>query len=216
MLDSLQSPPLADQSFPMGDLGSYPMHAISDATTFDHLVHLAIDLLAPTGPLTRPPIVLDDDRMVPTLDWMVAGIPQMCGAEIARSLTSPVEIRLEGPGARRFVLLPIPGEETPIEVQPATGTYDTVVTSSAIDFLSWGTTRSSWRPAVRITGDEAHAAEVLDRINVVRRPISRPSIGARARPPRVPAPSRVPRRAICLRNAPQSCGRAGRPTGYRG
>lgn len=167
VLDSFQSSSMAGQMVPMGDLGSYPLHALSDATTFDHVVHVAIDLLAPSGPLTRPPIVIDEGRMAPALDWMVGGIPQMCGTEVAQRLTRPVEIRLQGPGERRFVLTPTPGEPTPLEVGPATGTCDTTVTSSSIDFLSWATTRSSWRQAVRIAGDELYAAAVLDRINVV-------------------------------------------------
>lgn len=167
VLDSFQSSALAGQLVPMGDLGSYPLHALSDATTFDHLVHVAIDLLAPGGPLTRAPILIDEARMAPTLDWMVGGIPQMCGAAIAQRLTSPVEIRLQGPGERRFVLTPTPGEPAPLKVAPATGTCATTVTSSSIDFLSWATTRTSWRQAVRITGDDIYAADVLDRINVI-------------------------------------------------
>lgn len=42
------------------------------------------------------------------------------------------------------------------------------VTSSAHDFVSWGTTRRGWREmGVRIDGDEHYGAAVLDAINII-------------------------------------------------
>ncbi|WP_405894437.1 hypothetical protein OG272_21130 [Streptomyces sp. NBC_00104] len=41
------------------------------------------------------------------------------------------------------------------------------MTSSTTDFLSWATTRSPWRDAVRLDGDEAYMSQVLDRIDVI-------------------------------------------------
>jgi hypothetical protein len=42
------------------------------------------------------------------------------------------------------------------------------VVSTAHDFVSWGTKRRDWRDSgVRVDGDEAYAAQVLDAINVI-------------------------------------------------
>ncbi len=42
-----------------------------------------------------------------------------------------------------------------------------IVTSAAHDFVSWGTTRSSWRAACTIDGDANYAAAVLDAIDII-------------------------------------------------
>ena len=41
------------------------------------------------------------------------------------------------------------------------------VTSSAVDFVVWGTQRRPWAGYVKIEGDEAAAAAVLDVINII-------------------------------------------------
>jgi hypothetical protein len=44
---------------------------------------------------------------------------------------------------------------------------DDVATSSASDFLRWGTTRTAWRSAVTVTGEHSRVAAVLDAVNIV-------------------------------------------------
>ena len=59
---------------------------------------------------------------------------------------------------------PVPVALFPVQAHP---TAADTVTSSTEDFLSWATTRSPWRDAVRLDGDEAYLSQVLDLIDVV-------------------------------------------------
>jgi hypothetical protein len=168
-LEAVQAPELAEIRFGGGDIGSHPVHTLSDAVAFDHLTHLTFDLLAPHGPITRPAIVIDEVRMTPALDWMVGGLPQMCGADLAEVLTRPVEIVLDGPGSRRFLVVPDSSGAVPVAIEAALGQRgpDAVV-SSTVDFLGWATRRTPWwRSAVRVSGDERYVADVLNRINII-------------------------------------------------
>ena len=41
------------------------------------------------------------------------------------------------------------------------------ITSSAHDFVSWGTKRSDWRATCQVSGDEAAATPFLDTVNII-------------------------------------------------
>ena len=41
------------------------------------------------------------------------------------------------------------------------------VTSSAHDFVRWGTKRCDWRTCCTLAGDEAYATQVLDTLNII-------------------------------------------------
>mgnify|MGYP003739769665 CR=1 FL=1 len=162
-IEALQGDDLRDQPLPMLDLGTYRMAQLADAVAFDHLVHLSSDVLAPYGPVPaiELPVVAALD---PAIDWMLAGLPQMCGTALRPALTRPVGLRLTGATERSFV---IAAEGDRVVVHESDDLPADVATSDATDFLRWGTTRTAWRSAVTVAGDRAHVAAVLDRVDVV-------------------------------------------------
>jgi uncharacterized protein (TIGR03083 family) len=166
-LAGLQEPPMRDTVVPLGNLGSHPLHLIADALVFDHYCHLRHDLLAPNGPLAREPLPSDELRLRPAVTWMLGGLPQMC-AEALSVVDRPVRLVLKGPGGGAWTIQPGSPYVT-IEAAPADhGDAAATVTSTAHDFVSWGTKRRDWRDAgVRVDGDAEYAARVLDAVNVI-------------------------------------------------
>jgi uncharacterized protein (TIGR03083 family) len=164
-LAALQGTPMGDTVIPLGNLGSHPMHLLADALAFDHYCHLRHDLIQPGGPLERPLLPVDDLRLRPTMLWMLAGLPQMCADALAM-LDRPVDLVFEGPGGGTWSLMP----GTPlVSVEPgqAEGAVATI-TSTAHDFVSWGTKRRNWRDmGVHLEGDTDYATAVLDAINII-------------------------------------------------
>lgn len=166
-LAGLQEPPMADVVVPLGDLGSHPLHLLANAIVFDHYCHLRHDILQPGGPIERPPLPEDAASLEATLTWMLAGLPQMCVAQLP-ALDRPVNLVFDGPGGGSWVLRagdaggPIQIEEGSDPAAAAT------VTSTPHAFVSWGTKRRPWREmGVTVDGDEAYAAGILDAINVI-------------------------------------------------
>jgi len=164
-LEMMQGNAMGDTVIPLGNLGSHPMHLLADALAFDHYCHLRHDLIAPGGPLQRPALPSDELRLRPTMTWMLAGLPQMC-AEALTVVDRPITMVFEGPGGGVWSLRP----GSPF-VEVADGAADdaaATVTSSAHDFVSWGTKRRDWRQCgVTVSGDDVYAATVLDAINVI-------------------------------------------------
>ena len=81
-----------DTPMDLGDLGTYPMGMIANAFSFDHYTHLRADIFGPIGPIGTAPEA-DALQLGPAMDWMVAGIPQMCTEALA-SVTSPVTLEI--------------------------------------------------------------------------------------------------------------------------
>ncbi|MGW4479447.1 maleylpyruvate isomerase family mycothiol-dependent enzyme [Rhodococcus triatomae] len=162
-LAALQTEDFRDAPMNMGDIGTYKMCQLSDAVSFDHLTHLTSDLLAPFGPIDA--VDLDVAAAIdPGLDWMLAGLPQMCHEELYPALTSPVGLRLTGDTTRSWRI------ERGADAVVVTETDDVpedCATSSAIDFLRWGTKRTAWRSAVTVRGDRGVVAPVLDAFDIV-------------------------------------------------
>jgi hypothetical protein len=155
VMASLQDEPLASTLIPMKNLGSHPMHLVPNAFAFDHYCHLRVDILKPTGPIDRPALPRDELRLTPTIEWMLAGLPQMCEEALAKVVTAPVSIELTGPGASTLRL---------------GGDGDTAATirSSTHDFVVWGTQRRPWRELdVTIEGDVELGSAVADNINII-------------------------------------------------
>jgi hypothetical protein len=166
-LETLQGPELANAPMRMAELGTYRMSELSDAIAFDHVVHLSADILAPRGPVDRTGLTLDEKRMVPALDWMLTGLPKMCGGALFPVLTEPVRIVLQGSGAREFVLARAETGTDQVVVQQDGGSAKHTVHSSTYDFLRWGTTREPWQKSAEIDGDSRYVATVLGEINIV-------------------------------------------------
>ncbi|MCY7300421.1 MAG: hypothetical protein LH616_14575, partial [Ilumatobacteraceae bacterium] len=108
--------------------------------------------------LPHDPLVLEA-----TVEWMMAGIPQMCTEALA---TCDTGINLVFNDLRHVLYTLRPG--APGELwQVGHGTDDSLPTcvTSAHEFVSWGTKRTDWRPHVQLT-DEVAAATV-QAINVI-------------------------------------------------
>jgi uncharacterized protein (TIGR03083 family) len=162
-LKAMQTEPVASADMTLSDLGTYSCHLLADAFAFDLYCHLHVDLLAPTGPVSRSLPAITDDLLTPGIGWMLAGLPQMC-PPVAAVLDRPLGLVLTGPGGGSWTLQP----GTPF-VAVESGLQDpaATVTSPATDFVIWGTKRSDWRPTSSVDGDKAYAATVLDAMNIV-------------------------------------------------
>ena len=148
----LQGGEMGAMEIPMGNLGTHPLHLLANAFVFDTYCHLRNDLLAPYGPLDRVPPAASADFLAPTIEWMVAGWPQMCDLSF---MDAPVLVELVGDGGGSFL---IGGDGAP----------RATVTSTPDAFVRWGTQRRNWRDeGVTITGDESYAAQFLDATNII-------------------------------------------------
>ncbi|WP_286199259.1 maleylpyruvate isomerase N-terminal domain-containing protein [Mycolicibacterium sp. ELW1] len=166
VLAALENPAISNKVVCMGDIGSYPLSAMSEAVCFDHLCHVVLDLLEPRGPIVRARSPMDFVRLAPALDWMLRGLPTMSGPDLAAALDQPVMLELSGPGGRRMEIARAGATEVRIAPAEAISSED-IVYSDAEAFLAWATRRSSWRGLVRLSGDKNRLVRVLDRIRVV-------------------------------------------------
>ena len=163
VLTALQEEPLSSTVIPLADLGHYPMNQLADAFAFDHYCHLRIDLLQPTGPIVRTLPAPDDDLVAPAVGWMLTGLPQMQPG-LEQHVTGSIRLVLTGTGggswriARAGDAIVVTVDDTPADV---------TVTSSAHDFVLWGTKRTAWRDACTVEGDAAVAETFLDALNIV-------------------------------------------------
>jgi uncharacterized protein (TIGR03083 family) len=163
VLEAMQADELASTPMTLTDLGTYQSHQLSDAFAFDMWCHMYVDLLGSQGPVTREVPDPEDDLVRTAVDWMLAGLPQMC-TPVSGVLERPLGVRLTGPGGGEWTLTP--GSDL-LVVEPGSSSAGTVITSAATDFVLWGTTRSPWRDHVKVDGDTAYAETVLDTVDIV-------------------------------------------------
>jgi uncharacterized protein (TIGR03083 family) len=163
---SLQDPPMADTLLPMNDLGTHPMAIMPCTFLFDNYCHLRNDILKPNGPIDRPEPPRDEQRVAPTIEWMLAGLPWMCTKQLA-FVDQPITLELTGIGGGTWSIGP-GGEDGRVLVTDGAAP-DTVatVTSDSHDFVVWGTQRRPWADLAKIDGDAAYAARVLDGIKII-------------------------------------------------
>jgi uncharacterized protein (TIGR03083 family) len=162
LLESGQAPPQADQPVEVTGLGTYPRHLLANTMAFNVLCHLRFDMLAPTGPLPFSLPAATGDLIAPAVEFMLAGLPQMQGPELDATVVDPLVLELTGPGATTVTVLP----GSPLSVVPgAAGSIQ--ISSTAVDFIVWATTRKPWRDYCQITGDASAAALFLDCLNIV-------------------------------------------------
>jgi uncharacterized protein (TIGR03083 family) len=163
---SVQGAPVGETPLPMGELGTHPMSILPSTFLFDAYCHLRHDILRPTGSLDRPEPARDEQRLRPTVDWMLAGLPWMC-ADLTALVQRPLVLRLEGPGGGTWTIAPA-DETARVQVREgADPAAVATVTSTDHDFVVWGTLRRPWRDLTTITGDTDYAADVLDAINII-------------------------------------------------
>lgn len=165
-LEMMESPVLSSREVCMGDIGSYPLAAMSEAVCFDHLCHVVHDLLAPRGPVRQAGPPIDEQRLAPSLDWMLRGLPVMSGRGLAAVLERPLILNLSGPGGRR-VRIERHGSESVVVSAAVSAGGDDVMSTDGMAFLAWATHRTPWQDSVRVDGDESRISAVLDRIRVV-------------------------------------------------
>lgn len=163
-LQAVQEEPAASSPITLSELGTYPLHMLADAFAFDLWCHLYIDLLGPTGPVQRDVQEPEDDVLGPGVGWMLAGLPQMCPS-VAEVLSRPLGLRLTGPGGGDWTLQPEDGQLSVVD--GLASDVAATATSSAVDFVLWGTTRVPWREVVSLEGDASYAEQVLDEINII-------------------------------------------------
>jgi hypothetical protein len=161
----MQEEPLASTPLPIAELGTYEMHQLADAYAFDLYCHLRVDVLGPRGPIERDLPAADDARLTPAVGWMLAGLPQMQG-DVFAFVDRPLTLRLTGPGGGSWT---ISGSgEGHVEVEPGENPDSAaVITSTAHDFVVWGTKRADWRDLVTLDGDRELAERFLDTLNIV-------------------------------------------------
>ncbi len=159
-LRGLQAPGTADTVVPLGNLGQQPLHLLANAVVFDHYCHLRNDIGAAIERAAELP--QDAGSLDATLEWMWAGLPQMCAEQLAGCDTG-VNIVLDGPGGGSWQVRPGGGGWT---VEPGTDPDLPTARSTAHDFVSWGTQRVGWRDA-GVQLDDERAAPTLDAINII-------------------------------------------------
>jgi uncharacterized protein (TIGR03083 family) len=154
-----------DNTIDLGDLGTHPLHLVANAFAFDHYAHLRLDLVAPRGPLAREAPPADERHLGAVVDWMVAGMPQMCTPALAE-LHTRVTLEITGPGGRTISVDPT--TEGGITVlQRATETSVATIVTASTDLVAWGTRRRNWRELdVVIRGDTGVGERFCDAVHV--------------------------------------------------
>lgn len=163
---ALQAEPLASTQTPILDLGTYPLHAITDMFTFDFTTHLRYDVLAPRGPVSMHVPDLDDVRLAPTISWLMSGLTQMQPALTAH-VTAPILLRLNGPGGCAALVDVDGGTLTVNEPDGAACRAKATIVSTTHDFIAWSTKRSPWQGVTQIDGDIDVARDFLDTVNLI-------------------------------------------------
>ena len=161
-LAALQEPPMAEMVAPIADLGTHPLHLLGNAITFDHYCHLRHDL-GVAVPRARE-LPREEATLTATLEWMLAGLPQMCASALAAAPQQAVNLVFDGPAGGSYVLSPGTDGWT---VTAGTDPDAPTVHSTVHDFVSWGTKRSDWRDATTGDVDDEALAGVLDAIDII-------------------------------------------------
>ena len=164
---SVQDAPLSETMLAMGELGTHPMSILPSTFLFDGYTQLRNDILTPNGSIDRAQPPRDEMRLRPTIEWMIAGLPWMCADALAGVVDRPIALTLEGPGGGTWTIAPGGIEGRVVVSEDANADVAATVTSSDHDFVIWGTRRAPWRDLVKIDGDEAYAARILDAIKII-------------------------------------------------
>ena len=160
-LAALQEPPLADTVIPLANLGAHPMHLLANAIVFDHYCHLRHDIGHAVDRAAELPH--DDAALRATLDWMLAGLPQMC-KDALTACTQGINLSFEGPAAGDYTVAPGPELWT---VTPGRDDAFPTAVTSAHSFVSWATKRAEWRNHVTLDSDASMAADTLNALNII-------------------------------------------------
>ena len=166
LLESSQDAARADDPVDVPGLGTYPRHLLANTMAFNVFCHLRNDVLAPDGPLPYTIPEPTHGQVAPAVEFMLAGIPQMQGPELAQTVGAPLVLELTGPGATTVTILPADRPEGRLSVVPGAN-GSTRIRSTALDFVRWGTTRKCWRDHCLVTGTESAATPFLNQLNII-------------------------------------------------
>jgi hypothetical protein len=163
----LQAPGMAETVIPIENAGHYPLHMVVNAFAFDHYCHLRFDVLRPNGPIDRPIPPSDDTRLGATLEWLLAGMPQMAADAMRDTVTRPVGLALTGPGGGTWTVRPAPDDALVEVADGLDGAVAATITSTTDDFVVWATHRRPWTElSVELSGDDAYARQVVEAIHL--------------------------------------------------
>jgi hypothetical protein len=167
----VRATPAGNLPLPLGDLGTHPVRLLCEALVFDTYCHLRWDLTGPEGPVGAEPPPPSDAVCAATLDWMFAGLPPMCGRDVASALADAdgqsVRLRVTGPGGGDRYLRAGAGGRVRVARHSAGEAVATIATSST-DFPIWATRRTAWRSSdVDLEGDTELAARCCDAIRII-------------------------------------------------
>jgi uncharacterized protein (TIGR03083 family) len=138
-LEVLSAVEVQDVQIPLGDVGTYPASVVPTALAFEGFVHIRYDLFPPRGPLAGQPPATDELRLMPTLAWIEASLPQQ-NWDLLKGMARAVEIRLDGMCAR--------------ELRIGEGDVAARVTTDSQAFVRWVTQRGTWEQlGVQAEGD---------------------------------------------------------------
>jgi len=158
-----QRPPLRGLPLPLGDIGKYPMGLLASALTFDHHVHLRHDIAVPLGRTLPPP---SGEHMAVVTEWLMAGMPQMCGDALSW-VDRPLALVLTGAGGGAWTVGPLAGKGLQVQEGRSPAAAATI-TGDVAGFPIWGTKRRPWGDFdLAIEGDEEAAIRFLDSLNLV-------------------------------------------------
>jgi uncharacterized protein (TIGR03083 family) len=165
LLAKLQDEPAASQPVEIPGLGVYPSHAVANASAFDLSCHLYLDIL-PALSLTVSPAREEEHQMLYSIvEWMIWGLPQMQGPLLADTVREPITLRLTGPGESAWTIRRVDRTGQLDVNESHEGAVE--VTSTACDFIRWGTKRKAWQPLCVVRGNRTLATEFLCTLNIV-------------------------------------------------
>ena len=166
VFSSLLEEPTASIEQQLSDLGTYQLRWLPYAFCFDHYCHLHHDMTAPGGPIERDLPSPDDLRLAPGIEWMLAGLPQMCSKDLT-TLKKPILLRLTGPGGGEWILHNSDESELIQINDNSEQEISAIVTSTSHDFVSWATHRSSWEDHCTFEGDMEYISSLMGSINII-------------------------------------------------
>jgi uncharacterized protein (TIGR03083 family) len=139
-----------DAELPLGeDFGTYSTRVLPCAYVFDHYTHIRADLFAPRGPLAGAPPPSDELRVVPTLDWIEAALPQQNRSAAGRCT---LEIQVTGTGARQITF--------------GAGQPAATICSDAPALVRWITGRGDWADLGAAVAGDGQALAVARTLKV--------------------------------------------------
>jgi len=148
---------------PAADLGAYPVGSVLSAFVFDHHTHLRHDIAPAIGRSASPP---GPDCMTVTMEWMLAGLEQMCRNQMTW-VDRPLTLILDGPGGGIWSVEQAGGGVLAISEGDSLQSAATI-NGLTEEFPLWGTTRQPWRDcSVTLSGDRDYATRFLDAMNII-------------------------------------------------